>query len=48
VKGDGSLSVSINGVPVATGKSALTSGPIGFQSEGARVHFKDIKIKMLD
>jgi hypothetical protein len=48
VKGDGSVSVRINGVPVAEGKSALTSGPIGFQSEGARVHFKDIKIKLLD
>lgn len=48
VKGDGSISVSINGTPVATGKSVLTSGQIGFQSEGARVNFKDIKIKMLD
>jgi 3-keto-disaccharide hydrolase len=48
VRGDGSISVSINGIPVATGKTSLTSGPIGFQSEGARIHFKDIKIKMLD
>lgn len=48
VRGDGAISVSINGIPVATGKSALTSGPIGFQSEGSRIHFKDIKIKMLD
>jgi len=47
-KADGSISVSINGVPVSTAKTALTSGPIGFQSEGSRVHFKDIKIKMLD
>lgn len=47
-KADGSIAVKINGVSVATGKTALTSGPIGFQSEGARVHFKDIKIKMLD
>lgn len=47
-KADGSVAVSINGTPVATGKTDLTSGPIGFQSEGARVHFKDIKIKMLD
>ena len=45
---DGSIDVKINGIPVASGKTALTSGPIGFQSEGARVHFKDIKIKMLD
>jgi hypothetical protein len=48
VKGDGSIEVRINGVPVANGKTALTSGPIGFQSEGARIHFKDIKIKQLD
>ena len=45
---DGSISVRINGTQVATGKTALTSGPIGFQSEGARIHFKDIMIKMLD
>jgi len=48
VRADGTIAVSINGVPVATGKTALTSGPIGFQAEGARIHFKDIKIKMLD
>ena len=48
VHADGSISVSINGIPVSTGKSALTSGPIGFQAEGARIHFKDIKIKLLD
>ena len=48
VRADGTISVSINGVPVSTSKTALTSGLIGFQSEGARIHFKDIKIKMLD
>lgn len=48
VRGDGTISVKINGVPVSTAKTELTSGPIGFQSEGARIHFKDIKIKMLD
>ncbi|MBI2809016.1 MAG: DUF1080 domain-containing protein [Planctomycetes bacterium] len=48
VRADGSLSVSINGIPVSTGKTSLTSGPIGFQAEGARIHFKDIKIKLLD
>jgi hypothetical protein len=48
VRGDGSIEVRINGVLVSTGKTELTSGPIGFQSEGARIHFKDIKIKMLD
>lgn len=48
VKADGSIEVRINGTSVAKGRTALTSGPIGFQSEGARIHFKDIKIKMLD
>jgi len=47
-KADGSIETRINGTLVSTGKSELTSGPIGFQSEGARIHFKDIKIKMLD
>ena len=47
-KADGSFEVRINGVLVNTGKSELTSGPIGFQAEGARIHFKDIMIKMLD
>jgi hypothetical protein len=48
VRGDGSIEVRINGLLVSTAKTELTSGPIGFQSEGARIHFKDIKIKMLD
>jgi hypothetical protein len=46
-KADGSLEVRINGTLVTTGRSELTEGPIGFQSEGARIHFKDIKIKEL-
>jgi hypothetical protein len=46
-RGDGSIEVRINGVRVSTGKSELTSGPIGFQSEGARIHFKNIQIKEL-
>lgn len=47
-KKDGSIEVRINGQLVTTGHSDLTSGPIGFQSEAARIHFKDIKIKSLD
>jgi hypothetical protein len=47
-RGDGSVEVRINGQLVTTGKSELTSGPLGFQSEGARIHFKDIMIKSLD
>ncbi len=48
VRGDGSLEVRVNGAVVSTGRSPLIEGPIGFQSEGARIHFKDIAIKMLD
>jgi hypothetical protein len=43
--GDGRIEVKINGQLINTGKGELTSGPIGFQSEGARIHFKDIMVK---
>lgn len=46
-KADGSFEVRLNGTLVSTGKSPLTSGPIGFQSEGSRIHFKDIMIKTM-
>lgn len=46
-KADGTVSVKLNGVPVASGKTELTSGPIGFQSEGSEVHFRNIKVKEL-
>ena len=46
-KADGTVSVKLNGVPVASGKTELTSGPIGFQCEGWEVHFRNIKIKEL-
>lgn len=44
-KADGTVSVKLNGVQVASGKTELTSGPIGFQSEGFEIHFRNIKIK---
>jgi uncharacterized protein (TIGR03000 family) len=47
-KADGTISARINGVPISETKTELTQGPIGFQSEGARIHFRNIKIKMLD
>jgi len=47
-RGDGSIEVRVNGTLVTTGKTELTSGPVGFQSEGARIHFKDVMIKSLD
>ena len=42
---DGSISVKLNGTPISSGKTDLTSGPIGFQSEGSEVHFRNIQIK---
>jgi hypothetical protein len=44
-KADGTIEVKINGTPVASGKSDLTEGHIGFQSEGAEIHFRNIKLK---
>jgi hypothetical protein len=45
VKG-GDMVISINGKVVSTvGECELTSGPIGFQSEGAETHWKNIKIR---
>ena len=46
--GDGSFEVRINGTLVNSGTSNLKSGPIGFQAEGARIHFKEILIKNID
>jgi hypothetical protein len=42
---DGSVVVKIDGVEVSSGKSDLTEGRIGFQSEGAAIEFKNIRIK---
>ena len=44
---DGSITAKINGTPVTSGKSDLTEGPFGFQSEGAEIHFRNIKVKQL-
>jgi hypothetical protein len=45
---DGEASSKVNGVPIASGKFDLTEGPFGFQSEGAEIHFKNIRIKVLE
>ncbi|HMF13048.1 MAG TPA: DUF1080 domain-containing protein [Gemmataceae bacterium] len=44
---DGAMTVKINGADVNAGMSELTEGPFGFQSEGAEIHFKNIKVKQL-
>jgi hypothetical protein len=48
VSKDGMLTSKINGVEVSTGRGELTEGPFGFQSEGTELHFKNIRIKVLD
>ena len=45
---DGMITSKVNGTQVATGKGELMEGQIGLQSEGAEIHFKNIKIKVLD
>jgi hypothetical protein len=45
---DGAITSKVNGAKISTGKCNLTEGPFGFQSEGAEIHFKNIKIKVLD
>jgi len=44
---DGNLTAKVNGEVVSEGKGELTEGPIGWQSEGAEIHFKNIMIKEL-
>lgn len=45
---NGEIVTTINGLPISTCTSDLTEGPFGFQSEGAELHLKNIKIKVLD
>lgn len=42
---DGTITVKINGKQVDSGKSNLTEGPFGFQSEGAEMEYHNIKIR---
>jgi hypothetical protein len=44
---DGIVSAKVNGVEVDSGKGDLTEGQIGLQSEGAEIHFRNIRIKEL-
>ena len=45
---DGYLTAKVNGVVVAEGQTeALTEGPLGWQSEGAPIEFRDIVLKEL-
>ena len=44
---DGTVSVKLNGILVDTGKTELTSGPVGFQSEGSEFHIRKVEVKKL-
>jgi len=46
-KDDGSIIAKVNGTEVSSGKSNLFEGQIGWQSEGAEIHFRNILIKEL-
>jgi hypothetical protein len=45
---DGRLTSKINGIQVADGTGDLMEGPIGFQSEGAQIQFKNLRIKVME
>ncbi len=48
---NGDIVAKINGIQVTTAKilsGDVKEGPFGFQSEGTELHFKNIKIKVLD
>jgi hypothetical protein len=42
---DGNIIAKVNGTEVDSGKADLTQGQIGFQSEGAEIHFRNIRVK---
>jgi hypothetical protein len=46
-RSDGSVTAKINGIQVSSGKGTPTEGRIGLQSEGAEIHFRNIKLKPL-
>jgi hypothetical protein len=43
----GDMAVRLNGTVVSTVRDCeLTEGPIGFQSEGSEIHFRNIRIRV--
>jgi len=48
VSENGKLTARINGVEVSSGQGDLMEGPLGWQSEGAPLQFKNIRIQVLD
>lgn len=48
VSENGKLTAKVNGVEVSAGEGSLMEGPLGWQSEGAPLQFKNIRIKVLE
>lgn len=44
---DGHITSKVNGAQVSDGEGDVKEGPIGWQSEGAEIHFRNLKIKEL-
>jgi predicted Ser/Thr protein kinase len=44
---DGEVTSKVNGTKVSTGNGELTEGSIGFASQGAEIHYRNIQIKEL-
>jgi hypothetical protein len=42
---DGKLTSTVNGVRVASGAAEIDQGPLGWQSEGAELHLRNIELK---
>jgi hypothetical protein len=45
---DGTITTKLNGDKVGTGRGELKEGPFGFQSGGAEIQFKNIRVKELE
>ena len=44
---NGKMTSKVNGAEISSGMTNLTGGPFALQSEGAEIHFKNIKVKVL-
>mgnify|MGYP001770731280 CR=1 FL=1 len=47
ISDNGHLTSKLNGTVIGHGTAPVREGPIGWQSEGAEIHFRDIAIKLL-
>lgn len=45
---NGKLTSKINGIEIGAGEGDLKEGPLGWQSEGAPLQFKNLRIKVLE